>query len=541
MHATSDAAHARLGAIPTKLSAWMPLVGLLMLGAGLRLAFFNGAFGSDDLVYLNRSVQIAEGSWSSANYNGALRYGFNIPAGFFMYLFGVNMLTANLWPFLCSLGEIGAVYVLARSLWGRQAALYAGLILVFMPLHVASATRIHADPVVAFFLTLSFVCFFFAEQNRSRTLYFLTGIAMGLVFWAKELAGVTLFAFVFYPFLWRKLDPRWVYVGGGGMFMLLAHFALMGWVAGDPLHAFKVVLGQVSRSFIGGGDAAEDGAWYYLRYLFVDIKHIWLAGIIAAAAVVGEFLSRRRRSGAGTAYVIFWLLALFGVLSFMPVSLTPLKLVMKQSNYLTLFLAPVALMAGYQIALLPRRAALAILLTTLAGGFILAGLEQQAYRVFTSNSKAAVEFSRAHPGVPLVGSNNNGNIAAIYGILDRNAQPAIDFRYMSDVPRHAAGDAAHPAMPVYAVHDRETMGWGKNALTLEQAPSCWMPVAVLVPTGFGLGQSLISILQAGVGLLPAVIHQRLIGPLEKLAHPLPAVVYRADLSNFWCEQGNAQH
>jgi len=41
----------------------------------------------------------------------------------------------------------------------------------------------------------------------------------------------------------------------------------------------------------------------------------------------------------------------------MPVSLTPLRFVMKQSNYLSLFMAPIALLAGYQIARTPAQIA----------------------------------------------------------------------------------------------------------------------------------------------------------------------------------------
>ena len=530
----------RIGATAYTAQDWSLIVALLALAAMLRMLFFNGPFGSDDLVYLNRSVQISEGIWSSANYNGALRYGFNIPAGFFIFLFGINTVSANLWPLFCSIAEIGAVYVIARSLWGRQAALYAALILAFMPLHVASATRIHADPVVACFLTLSFVLFYFAEKYRSRSLYVLTGLAMGLVFWTKEIAAVTLFAFVFYPLIWRKLETRWAYVVGAGIGMLLAHFALMQFIAGDPFHAIKVVTGQISRSFIHGGDVAEDGVWFYFRYLFLDIKHLWLAGIIAGAAVIVAFY-RRRQIGPGTGYVVFWLLGLLAVLSFTPVSLDPLKFVMKQSNYLTLFLAPLALLAGYQLAHTPRRLALAILITTVGGGFVLAGLEQQAYHVFTSNSKAAVAFAQNNRGIPMVGSVNNGNIAAAYSILHRDRALATQIRYMNEMPHGLSviGPGENPAAPVFAVLDRETMGWGKNDVRLTRAPLCWKAVGPLVPIGFGPGQSLVSMLQILGQRLPRFIGQRLTAPLAQLAQASPAVVYSANLSDFWCERGGA--
>jgi 4-amino-4-deoxy-L-arabinose transferase-like glycosyltransferase len=521
---------------------WAVLIALLALATVLRLAFFNGAFGSDDLIYLGRSVQIAQGNWASANYNGALRYGFNIPAGFFIYLFGINIIAANLWPLLCSIAEIAAVYVLAFHLWGRRPALCGALILAFMPLHVASATRIHADPVVAFFLTLSFVLFHFSEHERSRLLYFFAGIAMGLVFWAKELAVVTLFAFVFYPALWHRIDARWTYVVGGGLVMLLAHFALMTFVAGDPLHAIKTVTRQVSSSFIEGGDVAEDGIWYYFRYLFLDIKHVWLTGFIATASVLFTFHKRLRSRpvAPGTGYVIFWLLALIGILSFMPVSLQPLKFVMKQSNYLTLFLAPVALLSGFFIANIKKKPAIALLIATLGGGFLLAALEQQAYHVFTSNSKAALDFSKRNPGVSVIGSTNNANISVMFSILNRDQVHADPFLYISNMHRHADAMKPRPAaaaIPAFAIIDQETMNWGKNEVALMQAPPCWEALERLVPTGFGLGLSVATMLDRFIDLSPDTMRLRLKTSIDKISTPGPATVYRVNMADFWCERG----
>lgn len=512
---------------------WLILFCLLLIAAALRLVFFNGVLGSDDLVYLNRSMQIAEGVWSSANYNGALRYGFNIPAGFFLYLFGINMFAANLWPLLCSLIEISTVYLFSHALWGRQAALCATLILACMPLHVASATRIHADPVVACFLTLSFVAFYFAEQRRSCWLYFLVGINIGLVFWTKELAVVTLFAFLFYPLIRRKLELRWLCVMYGVLVMLLAHFILMRVITGDPLHALKVVLGQVRNSFISGADFAEDGPWYYFKYLFVDIKHVGLAGGLAACSALASVFNCRGFR-LHTFYVVFWLLALVGVLSFTPVSLSPIKLVMKQSNYLTLFLAPIALAAGYLITTLPAKIKLVVLAFTLTGGVFLAGLEQQAYRIFTSNSKAVVKFSGLHPEMQIIGSNNNGNIVAIYAMLSGNESARGRFRYLSELPHRVLEDT--PALVVFVILDYETMAWGKGAVVLDQAPVCWEMVEVLRPIGFGTGQLLINLFDSTLALFPRAMHDRLKLSLDALKQPRPAFVYKANLSNFWCVQ-----
>ncbi len=516
------------------------MLSILLTGAALaRLAFFNGPFGSDDLVYLQRAVEISQGVWSSANYIGALRYGFNIPAGFFIWLFGVNTLAANLWPLLCSLAEITVVYLFAARVWGRQAAVYSALILLSMPLHIAVATRIHADPIVCFFLTLSFALFFIAEQRRSSLLYFVTGMAMGLVFWAKEVVVITLLAFMLYPLLVRKLDSRWLYVVWGGLTMLLAHFILMTLIAGDPLHVFKVALGQIDRNFIQAGQG-EDQAGYYFWYLFVDIKHTWLAPFLATAVVLAVVLRRPAllTAASGVAYVAFWLVALLAVLSFVPISLDPVRLVMKQSNYLSLFLAPIALLAGYLLAQLRRKMALTLLTAVVTGGLLLGALEQQAYHVFTSNSKAAVEFARAHPQDWLVGSVNNANIAGVYAILDHEPGLEKRFNYLSKEPPAGGQQVASGGSPPtgYAVLDRETMNWGQKALPLASPPPCWRETTRLVPTGFGLGHRLVQSMLTVVEALPGALGRSLVGTLRQLSQPQPASVYRVDHDNLWCDR-----
>ena len=47
--------------------------------------------------------------------------------------------------------------------------------------------------------------------------FFWAGIAMGAVFWTKELAIVALVPLIAYPLLWRRLRLRWLYVVAGGV------------------------------------------------------------------------------------------------------------------------------------------------------------------------------------------------------------------------------------------------------------------------------------------------------------------------------------
>jgi hypothetical protein len=519
-----------------KCQDWTALVIVLASATIMRVAFFNGFFGSDDTVYLERSIAVAHSDWSSSDYNGALRYGFNIPAGLLIAWMGVGTWTANLWPLLCSLGEIATVYVFAHRYAGRRVAVFSSMILATIPLHIAVATRIHADPVVSLFLTLSFVFFYAAESARTLKLFFATGLSMGMVFWVKELAIVTLFGFFSYPPIYRRFDGRWVFVILGGLSMFAAHLALMQYVASDPLHLIKTVAGQVQKSFITQ-NLGEDGAGFYFHYLFLDPKHTWLApylavcGCVAAAVQCNGVASANRMQR----YSVWWLLVLIGMLTFMPVSLSPLRLTMKQPNYMTLFLAPIALLAGQQLA---RWHARTILLAVVVGGIVLGALEQRAYRVFTGNARAAVAFAIQHPDDWVLGTANTNNFITLSRSLGMAPLPSAQYGFLLRAP-----SADNPALAAvmdtqpfgFAIFDRETIAFDfHGANTLAEVPPCWQPVKILTPLDDDLSRRLVEgflrVATAVSGPTATVIAGKLLPLLE----PLPATVYRVDARDLLC-------
>jgi hypothetical protein len=161
---------------------------------------------------------------------------------------------------------------------------------------------------------------------------------------------------------------------------------------------------------------------------------------------------------------------------------------MKQSNYLTLFLAPVALLAGWFTASLAPRLGLAVIGLVIVGGVLLGAFEQQAYRVVTSNSKAALALLDAYPQATIYGTSNNSNIAAYQSMIE--GVPSIEHRVdtysalakSKKPPEDRGGERL-------VVLDRETWNWGGNSMPVERIPPCWSIRGDLVPTGFGWGRS----------------------------------------------------
>ncbi len=506
---------------------------VLLLALLLRLATFNGALGSDDLVYFGRAVSLARGEWTSANYNGALRYGFNLPAAAFIAVFGENLFAANLWPLLASLLEIVAVYCFAERVMNQRAAAVSALLLATAPLHMAVASRIHADAVVSMFLTSSFVLLYFGAIRRHGGLLFAAGLAIGGVFWTKELALVTWFAMLPMAWLFREHWRLCLWPLCGALLMVGLHLGLMAFIAGDPLHLVKVVAHAVQRNFVAGGQG-EDGATYYLKYLFVDLRHTGFLGFltILSMALVPAWFKREGRSSLGFGVTLMWWIGLLAVLSLFPVSLSPLRLTMKQSNYITLFLAPMALLAGMAIAALPPLAYRLALALSLSLGSLLGVMQQADYRADTANSKAVGLFAAAHPNSLVIGSANNsalGNLwvrllypaAAIPNILDWR-----DLIESAEVVR----DRRNRADAVYIVLDRQTLSQGPTKPPTMTSLACWTHVETLLPVDLAWGNSLAASAARALQTVQPLAHA-----LDRLARPEPANVYQVSGANILCQ------
>lgn len=518
--------------LPFRPVDWGVLWILIALAALWRIAVFNGPLGSDDVVYFGRALDVSEGIWSSANYNGALRYGFNIPAGLMLAMFGRGEFQLNLWPLLCSLAEIGVVWWFCRKHFGTTVALFAAFLLLLTPIHVATATRLHADAVANFFLTLAFILFFESENGKSRVLAFLAGLSMGALFWVKELLGLALLTFLLWPLVARKLEGRWIWVVAGGLTMLFGHFLLMQAIAGDPLHAFRTVFGQINRSFIGQNNG-QDGAFYYVQYMLIDIRHTALVGPLALVGILIGYRKRKTNDHISPlGQVIFWLLGTLAVLSLFPVSLSPFRLAMKQSNYLGLFLAPMVILGAVALAQAGPRVRTIILGGTILLSLPLAMLEQQSYRTFVANSRGVIDFAKAHPLDVFLGTANTYNMALIDALSRNDSAFSARFRHLTK-----SMDEAIPIVPdsgrLIVIEDQETLYHNGENHPLTPTPTCWTKLGRINPGGLGFSSHFAEWAGDAAAGLPSIGPQ-LKAKLDSIAKPKPANIWQAPADNLWC-------
>lgn len=505
--------------------AW--LIGITGLAAILRVSLFTGFFGSDEVTYAGSAYSVYSGEWRVSNYIGALRYGVNIPMAVFMRLFGVSEFSANLWSLLCSVGEVILVFVAGRMLFGTKAAILAAIVLALLPIHVHYAGRLMADSPLAFFITLSFVLFFSAERSRNVAWYALSGMAVGLAFWVKSVVVIFAAVFGLRALACRKWDWRWSWMVAGALLVIGLNFAFFAWLTERPFYLNTVTRAAIDR-FVGSS-IEHTAPTYYLEYLFFDVRHTWLLGLLSLAGIVMWVVREASEQTPNEAmrYVVIWALGLIAVFSLAIVSISPVKLIFKQTNYMLMFVAPLALLAGHFLANLSRPALALVMVPLVAGSLGLAILERQAVLVFVANSKAVARFAQTRSDAIVFASENNVRADRYYAIMTRRLDEPQRVFPLSNWFEQV--DRGSPARTAYAIVDLQTIEWQLQASSItgtDNVPGCWIPEGVLAPVMSVGSAKLVRMLTTAVGWMPSRLAPALSSRLQALAEPRPAYVYQ---------------
>lgn len=509
---------------PWSKSDTLSLFVLLTIAVLLRVVFFTGFFGSDEVTYVHVASEIARGEWRTYNYVGSNRYGVNLPLAVFLAIFGMHEWSASLWAFLASVGEVGLIYWVAHRLAGRNTAIAAALLLSFTPLHVHLAGRLMADPPLAFFITLSFALLLMAELRQKSFLYFAAGLSAGFVFWIKEVVLVYIVIFGLAAFLLRPWKNVRLITIAGLAAAVMANLIFMYVISGDPLHSLNVVLPRSSAQFVHA-EGMETGTAFYLRYLLLDIRHTGLLGPLALCGMAFWFVRFKKAAVAdnGIVYAVVWGLGLMVLFSLFVISFTPLTFITKQTNYMTIFMAPLAILGGYLAAQMRPAYRYAVLGSAAIFGISFAAMEQTAIHTFTANSKAAVIFANERPTASVYGLVNNERASHYYAMFSPNNPFLI---------RPIAGLSAADLTPTeggiaaYAIWDRQTEDWSFSPLhDQKDIPTCWLPMGKLQPADLGLTSRILLHSLDLLEFLPANLMAPVKIKLFGLVHPKPAFIF----------------
>ena len=459
---------------------------ILAFAAVARLIFFSEAVGSDEIVYLTRAQYILRGEYPPAVYIGAMRDGINIFLAASIFLFGTGIGGASGLFFACSLGQVFLGYGFAYILWGRRAAIWAALGMAALPIEITLAGGLGPDPYLGFVISCSIVAFYFAERDGRPALYLVAGLLAGWVFWIKQPAIVYGLVFPLLVMPGHRWGVKRLWFVVGGMTLLMAHLALFWLIYVDPAFFFGSYHDYIKEIYVLG-DSTDTSLWTYAALLFAKIYHTGVLGWLALAACIWGLAQRNQPE---IRFVLVWGLGLLLIFSALPISLSPLKFIAKQSNYMAIFTLPLALMAGWFLAQQGRAIAYLLGGGMAASGICLAALEQQVISVATVNGRSAAVFAEAHAGTPVFGPLTAQRQSKLQRVMRGSLDFSRDIRPLRDLAQLPFADGAADDIIAYTVEDPQMGNWpeARREPELAELNNCRAWVGQLEASDLGYGR-----------------------------------------------------
>jgi len=233
------------------------LAAALFVGLGVRLFFYTGFIGSDDLSHTYASYRLVHPE-SADTYQGVLqgsanvrRLGVNVPLGLSMLIFGVHEWSLAAVPLMFSLAGVVVIYGVCRALAGPGAGLLGAWMWACLPADIYSATIWLQDNIFATVYATFLLFLALSERSEKRRWLWAmaAGLALGYMQYVKEVGWMC-----FGPLgLWaaystwakRRIEWRIVYIFSGFL-LVQAAVGYYYWIhSADPFTYWKLTLGRL--------------------------------------------------------------------------------------------------------------------------------------------------------------------------------------------------------------------------------------------------------------------------------------------------------
>lgn len=282
------------------------LFGIAMTFIALRVIFFTGINGSDDVSIAMWSIKILSDGFYVPASHYASRIGLVYPQALVFALFGVGEWQMGVLPMLFSFGGLMLVFLIGKHYGGWTVGLLAMLVLTAFPLDLVFSSQMMPDLPLGTVMGLTFYLLLLAEKKQSRLIALLAGLAWGWAYLIKIEAGF--FCCVLLGLLCVRqvslrtailcalsvgavvLTEHLIYFIGSGDLLLRIHLA-----------AFQGG-GQVTREYSAEQLWVFPKAWFLTPYYFGTHYYLMFLAI--------GFLALRRRVDLAplTIWVIVYLL-----------------------------------------------------------------------------------------------------------------------------------------------------------------------------------------------------------------------------------------
>ena len=384
---------------------WLGAV--LVVALGLRLVFFGGLLGWDDVEYAEAARRLLAGDLAPRSMFD-MRYGVVLPLAATQALFGAGEHAAALVPLAYSALEIVLGGALGALLGGPAIGLATAGVLGVLPLSVIAATDVHADLPAGVLMALAMYAVLRADAaSRRRGRWLATaGLALGLAYVTKEVALVLVLVLAARVIVLRRRATGYAWLAAGFLAVVLLDLGASLWRAGDPLVRHAPALADLHTGHMRTSPASYRWMLAYPAMLLLPWSGSfgYFAGVFYLA-LVGAAWGLRTGERAVADLVAWWLPALLAF-NFAPLDWTLTRpLFFHFARTLHPLAIPLAVTAAFALvrALGGRpaaQAAVAAAVLALAGAGIVR--THADYRTWAAAARQAADVIRREPAGTVV-------------------------------------------------------------------------------------------------------------------------------------------
>ncbi|MCA9051411.1 MAG: glycosyltransferase family 39 protein, partial [Planctomycetaceae bacterium] len=267
------------------------LAAILLLGLGLRLFYFVGISGHDDISYFNHALEVLNGTFSTelvpdGSFPFRFRVGLIFSTALMFRLFGVSEYTAAILPVLNSLGLVVLAWWGGRRITRTTGTLAAFLAATF-PLDVVQATSLWPTPFAAFFTGLSVLLWLSAEdrcfpgtgiRNGLHWMHFASGLSLGTAYLFRIEAGLFVLFFVSWFLLYRRSLTGVLAVLTTSAFVVGLENIVYWRLHGEWFYHLKAISGSFAEinDQLAATVTAKKSPWLYLSSIFLKPAELGL-------------------------------------------------------------------------------------------------------------------------------------------------------------------------------------------------------------------------------------------------------------------------
>lgn len=217
---------------------------LLSIGAIVRVIFFVGIQGFDDLYYINYIHDLIENGFRLPKSHWEARLGLILPVYFFCMIFGLSEITTAIFPFLCSMVNIALVYKISEMLFNKTTAILSTILFCFFPLEIYFGTSVYATVPLETMCSLSAYSLLKGNIMETRWHFLVSGLFLGLAYLTHMTGlflGLFISLFIFF-FINKNRSKKILLIFVGFIVVFLAETTLYTFTSGDPLYRANTIM-----------------------------------------------------------------------------------------------------------------------------------------------------------------------------------------------------------------------------------------------------------------------------------------------------------